>query len=182
MSKADNPPVDLETMFPGREVVIAEVGDKKLTAQVYPLGIVQIRKFNDTLADVLPRIATKVDLSKLKRANDFMVGFADLLPAITPMVASDLIELIDDCVVGVDLTKDRVPHWVLPKIVEIWIEESFGEAGKLKAWLDAIDRVLEKITGHKPGIWDTLCKHLSKQDTPSIPSSESASTESPTEA
>lgn len=149
-------PNDLKTLFPGRELEIEGLSDP-LT--IYPLGISHISKFNAAIEGLLPRIASQVDLSSIGSA------MKDLLPMITPILLGEALDLVDECVVGLELKDPLIPHWILPQVVEAWIEESFIGEGKIEPWIQAIERTIEKMTGEKLEISEMFSNFSSPQDT-----------------
>lgn len=158
----------LAAMFPGTTFEIkSDRSEDKLVATIYPMGIAHVRRFNKAVEDVLPKIAMQVPLNHLGGKLDL----STLAPMIVPIIIGDLLDLVNACVDGVDLTDEKLPHWVLASIIQIWIEESFGDQGKVKPWIDIIDKTIAKMTGKNPQIWQTLCKLSSDSDTTSTTSS-----------
>lgn len=168
----------LEDLFPGYIMEFDAAKGKKLKVEVFPLGITHLRQFNRQLEAIIPKIASQVDLSKLKEHGEEAI--ADIMPILAPMILTDLLDLVNACTKGVDLLNSYVPHWILPQIIERWLLESFGDAKKLKPWVSAVETLMAKMTGTKLGIWDTLSKHLSHLGTASDPSSSTSSPASPT--
>lgn len=169
----------LEDLFPGYILDFPGANGKKLTVEVFPLGVTHLRKFNHQLEAIVPKLARNVDFAALREKGDEAI--ADLLPMLAPMILTDLLDLVDACTKGVDLINGYVPHWILPKIIERWLLESFGEAKKIQPWVTAIETMMEKVIGEKVGIWDTLCKRLSPPDTTSGTSSSTDNPASPTQ-
>ncbi|PHR91968.1 MAG: hypothetical protein COA69_09390 [Robiginitomaculum sp.] len=148
-------PEDMKVLFPGTVLTLAKIGD----VTVFPLGITHISRFNSAIEGLLPRIAVQVDLSSLGTA------MKDLLPMIMPILLGECLDLLDECVVGVNLRDPHIPHWILPQVAEAWMEESFIGEGKMDPWIQAVEGTIEKMTGQKIGISEMFSKSLSPQDT-----------------
>lgn len=161
----------LETLFPGEAITV-----EGIDITVFPVGVAHLRQFNRAVEEVLPKIASQMDLGKMGEVN-----LKDLGPMVIPILLSDVLDLINDCVVGVNLTDKRLPHWVLAPIVQKWIEVSFGSEKKIRPWIEVVETTVMRMTGESPGIWDTLCQSRSAKDTISNSSSTDNGETAPTE-
>lgn len=166
-----------QAIFPGKVFEIKGQGDEVAKISIFPIGAAHLRQFTEQIERIVPKIVSQVDLTKL---HDGKEAFKELLPMIAPIIVGDLLDLVSACVTGIDLTADYLPHWFLPQIVEIWLLESFGDPEKIKPWITIIETIMEKTTGTRLQIWGELSKSLSRAVTPSKPSSENSSEESPT--
>lgn len=164
---------DLSVMFPGKRVDLpGPDGSTAMTVIVTPLGIVHMQKFIDCIQEIVPKLSSQMDITKLfkvGKGGEEGMGFTQkLMPIVVPMLTSDIIGIIDECVQGLDLKKSKnAPHWWLPRIVEAWIVESFGDEMKLRPWVEAVDNVLSRATGESLGLWETLSRSSSGQATTS---------------
>jgi len=117
-------------------------------AKVYPMGFRHIGDFMRDIEDALPKVSAKLDLKRLggDDANDRAKAMVDLLTVAIPLCCTDLLHVVNECVDGVDLNDDRIPHWCMPKIIEAWIDESFGSPEKVRPWMEAVDRILARTS------------------------------------
>jgi hypothetical protein len=172
---------ELAVLFPGRTIdLLKPDGTVWRTVRVVPMGVVHMRRFISALEEVIPKIAVQVDFQKVAGGDK---GLSNLIPMIVPILTSDLIDLLDVCVEGLNLRTPGIPHFWLPQLAEAWIDESFGSEDRARPWVDTVDRVLSKVTGNEPlGLWATLSRSSVEKATLSTPSSEPNSPDSPIEA
>jgi hypothetical protein len=137
-----------EILFPGR-VFQVEGG----TITVCPLGISQLKKFSGTLVRILGILG----------AEDQKQIVAYLLPHILTS-ALDLFE--DCCIVSEGVDFNRIPHYEFPPMLEVWIEESFGEPRKWRPWMTMIESLILRITGKQIDLSEELSNLSLEQDTP----------------
>lgn len=142
---------DWNSIFPGRSVTIAP----DVIVKVYPPGIVHIKEFSTVLMRLADQIS-KSSLSTVKKP-DGSVGLApgaagELINTILPVVLTELFDLLNLCV-DIDLTDPNIPHSVLPKLAIAWIEESFLKEDSINPWMQAIETIVEKMTGKKTNLW-----------------------------
>ena len=157
---------DLKALFPGEEYTIETAeGYDDLTVVIYPLGVGHMRRFSAAVEQVLPKIASQVNLSAIADNPKEMMSM------VIPILLSDALDLINGCVVGVDLCDPNFPHWELPPILDIWIKESFGTSGKVRPWVEVVENTVEQMTGNRPGIWETVSQSLQSSDLTSTTSS-----------
>ena len=153
-----------QTLYPGTEVVL-----EKFTVTVYPLAFSHLKKFSSQFGGVL-RVIANTTIPKNVSKNE--ATKAMMIQAI-PYVLENCAELFEECVVfdeslrGGDSTLDLVPHWEIPKIIEAWIIESFGDEGKWRPWIDTIENIIKKVTGEELQILETLSNLWSQQGTDS---------------
>ena len=172
------------TMFPGTEVTLPTPdGVEDLIVTVYPMGIRHLKQFIHNIEEVIPRIASQVDMGQLFKAKkrkvlDMGEGNAPvideqpdimtmLLPIAVPILCTDLLDLLNECTIGLDLNEQYAPHWWMPMIAEVFVEESFGTEAKLRPWVEAVDNVIGRLLGESPGISEMLFKPASQPDTTS---------------
>tara|TARA_Y100000114_G_scaffold153211_1_gene172773 strand:- start:627 stop:1079 length:453 start_codon:yes stop_codon:yes gene_type:complete len=145
---------DLKTLFPGRKVSI-EAGGQNISFHVRPMAVSHFRRFKDAVSKALEKIGgTTLDSGSL------MVTIIDL-------VADDLMDVINECVDGIDLTDDHCPVWLFPQLATEWFEESFGDEGKVKPWVELIEKVVERFSGTKVNLWESLTASSPELDGPS---------------
>lgn len=164
----------LKVLFPGETVHVAEGVD----AVVYPLSVRHLRKFNQAIEELIPKIASQVDLRAFS-GEKFDIGKA--LPMVVPILLSDALDLIADCVEGVNILDEHFPHWKLPDIVDAWIQTSFGSEERVRPWIEVVEKNIARLTGESPGIWDTLSQSLRDRATTSTSSSTVSGPDAPTE-
>ena len=145
---------DLKTLFPGKQVTIDADG-QKLTFTVRPMAVSHFRRFKDAISKALEKIGG---------GNLDSVG---LMITIIDLVADDLMDVINECVDGVDLTDDHCPVWLFPQLATEWFEESFGDEGKVKPWVGMIEKVVERFSGQKVNLWESLTQSSPELDGPS---------------
>ena len=145
---------DLKTLFPGRTVTI-EAGGQSLTFSVRPMAVSHFRRFKEAVSKALERIG----------GGDLDSG--SLMVTVVDLVADDLMDVINECVDGIDLTDDACPVWLFPKLATDWFDESFGDEGKVRPWVDLIEQVVGRFSGTKLNLWDSLTQSSQEQDGPS---------------
>jgi len=159
---------DYKVLYPGAvvPVVLQEAaGPRTIEVSVRPLGFKQMGRFGDAINKIAPRIhKSGLDLGDLQTK-----GIPILMATIVPLVLEDLLPLIAECCSGLDLT--TCPHWLLPPIIEAWLNESFGSADRIRPWVEVVDNTLERLTGKPVGMWEILSNSLSPQATASTTSS-----------
>ena len=162
---ASTTPPDLAAMFPGRAV---DLGGG-VTVIVKPLRYRDIRKFAERISAVIPDMLGLAALAEKKDVPMEEWG-RQLQNTLGPFLLNDLLELVNDCT---DADLADAPHWLLPKIITAWIEETFGDPTKLTVWDEAIRSVLAA----KPvkAMVTQATKEPSTSVTPSSPSPAPAS-------
>jgi len=170
---------DLDGVLPAARRI--PVLDGKAEALVFPLGVIHLRKFNDKISKALLFIAQNVRFKKDASVDE--IGM-QIMAEVAPLMLTDLLDLLCDCVrFNPNTVKiDDLPHWDFPKIVEEWIDESFGTPEKRDPWMGAIERTVTRMTGSEFSISEMWSKDSSPGDGASTKSPESAKPESPTEA
>lgn len=147
----------MRVLFPGTTLVIAG-----REVRVFPLGVRHVGSVTKAAEEIIPRLLSSgFDARSLATKE----GRSAAWPSLLPMIVGDMMKVINECVEGVDLEGDDLPHWYLPPIVDAWVEESFGDAGKVKPWVDMLEATIRRVTRQELGLWETLSKHASPQDT-----------------
>lgn len=95
---------------------------------VRPMAVRQFRRFSDNLAKIVPTIVRL--LGSKEDDENWIRSFA---AAILPFAASDLVDIIDECV---DIDLKEAPQHLLPIVAKKWIEVTFGAPEKLRPWKD----------------------------------------------
>ena len=145
---------DLKTLFPGRQVTI-DAGGQKITFSVRPMAVSHFRRFKDAVSKALEKIGGST------------LDSGSLMVTIIDLVADDLMDVINECVDGIDLTDDHCPVWLFPQLATEWFEESFGDEGKVKPWVELIEKVVERFSGTKVNLWESLTASSPEPDGPS---------------
>ncbi len=123
---------------------------------MWPPGVIHIQEFSKVLYKLaemviktpLPMVV-KTDGTK-ELTKESMNG---LIKIVVPLVLTDLFDLLQKCV-DIDLKAERLPHWVLPQIASVWIEESFFKEEAIRPWVQVIENTLEKVTKEKVNLSD----------------------------
>lgn len=187
---------DQSILYPGTEVVLDFVGIQGETSQVsaivYPVSFRSLQAFTKVMlkmTDVISSMgSTQIPKSLAEAAksgdekakmevNKIMTR--ETLKALAPFVVSECLDLVKECVKGVDI--EQLAHWHVAPIIEAWIMENFGSLGKLQPWIQAVDNLITQATGETPNLWETVSQSLSDMDIASVVSSTIGSQDSPTE-
>lgn len=168
-------PDPVKTLLPG-ESFTSDVG---VDVTVYPMGVVHLKKFSNQIATAMS-IVGRTPIKK--GASQKEIG-GQIAATLAPFLLTEAMDLIEACVkISEKSVKfDDLPHWDMPKIVELWIEQSFGDEKKWRPWVTAIDRAVTKATGSPFSILEMLSSSSSQLVTPAPTSSTAASPDSPTE-
>lgn len=169
--KSEDDVPDLEQLFPG-EIVELERG---IRAVVFPPGLVHLRRFS---SDV---VAVAVAVGEHARKP------GDIASRLIPYLISNASSMLSECVRievpgGLRVKFEELPHWLVPPVLERWVDISFGDEAKLRPWKAAVEKMVEKATGRPFSISEIWSKRSSPQDTPDGTSSTAANLGSPTEA
>lgn len=187
------PDQSLRAVFPCRQIQVQVPGSGPIDVKVYPLGVVHIREFSDAVARVIargsqdPELAAVLSKIMASRGEDEVVAplpDGSMPPAkaeppandnvvllrLAPIAIAELLPLINRCLDGIDIEDEGCPHWVVAPVIEAWISESFGDEKKVRPWADAVDAALEKMTGRRIQLWQTLSSSLRRADTQSATS------------
>lgn len=152
----------------GRDVKIAFGKDTEVPFTVYPIGAKHIRQYSRNVMGII-RILWEQNQEDPQQFATAALMSSDLIP----IVIEHALDIINDCVQfegeGIDL--DSLPHWVVPQIVEIWIDESFGSETKLRPWVEAIEKALKKVMKREVSLSSLFSKLSSPPDTQSKESS-----------
>lgn len=177
--------IDFAVMFPGQEVTLPEpLDDVKVT--VWPASVSQMRRFSEAIS----RFVARISIIQFSESMSNEARMAHLIPHILPAVLDELIDLVNECTVGIDLTSERLPHWVCAPCVQAWLEETWMGEGKVEPWMTALKEGLDFIgqganraTQGFASTSETPSKPSSSLDTASKSSSDSnGETGAPTEA
>ena len=155
----------VDRLPPGKPRIV-DLGDG-VTARVYPMGLAHVREFYNEIGLVLGSVLGMLRPGELQRdgAHEHIVVMS------LPLITQHLMGLVNKCVAidGRDgaVSIDDLPHWDLPQILHAWAMENFGEERKWRPWVEAVESVLQQITGERISILETLSKSLSPQATAS---------------
>jgi len=172
MAKKDD---EARQILPGPKRI--PVLDGQVEALVYPLGFRHLKKFNEKITRVMVYLARNVKVPAGASEDEV---FSRVLIDAVPLVISDLLDLIEDCVTfnPQKIKMDDLPHWDLPILIEEWLMESFGEVRKRDPWMRAIESTVVRFTGKEIKLSQILSKASSQADGATETSSESVSQES----
>ena len=101
---------NVERLIPGVDVQ-TELG----RCTVFPMGVRHLRKFSGQLASIARVLVSAHGTQQ------------DLTFEVIPVVISNALELVEECVVLEKGAIADLPHWDLAGIVETWVIENFGE-------------------------------------------------------
>ena len=146
--------IDLATLFPGKTVEL-DINCHRFRVLVRPIAVAHFRRFKD---------AVNSSLEKLTKSE---LGTADVFSTVITLIADDLMDVINDSVDGIYLQDPRCPVWVFPTVAKDWFDESFGDEGKVRPWVDLIEQVVGRFSGTKLNLWDSLTQSSQEQDGPS---------------
>lgn len=155
--------MEMEVLFPGRVVKI-KTAKGEVDVTVYPMPIEAFRRFKESCLSLID-VFNKAGGSEILGG-----GWQSILPVLLPVVVDEYLDLLAECVDGVDLLHKRCPQHLFPLLAKEWIFESFGTEEKLRPWTDLIGEVLTKVTGDEVDLWSTLSSSLSQQATTKLPS------------
>lgn len=144
------------------------------TASVYPMGFRHIQRFGTALTGMLGAIGAGPAAKANGKLGDAITA------AVVPYAMANLMDLVAECtkVVGPDgkpVKIEDLPHWMLPRILEAWVEINLGERDKWLPWIAAVDRVASRLTGKPPADLKTLFSSSSQPGTTAATSSTGAS-------
>ena len=174
-------PEDLNVLFPGKVITFDGAGGKQLSVTVFPMGSGHVRKFNAAVTKCFARVRA-LSLDTIEMPADIrsmtdsewaaiVMKLAKTVPQIAIVVMDELMDLVAECVEGVDLKSTRCPIHLLPDIVLAWLMESFGDEKKARPWINLAEQIFSKVTGKPLDLWGVLSKRLSAgasaQTTPS---------------
>jgi hypothetical protein len=154
--------IDFNALFPGVEVPIGD-SIHQVTVEVFPLGYRHLEKFARDIAGLIV-VASKIKPQAGQKEED--VNRA-VLEGILPYVQQNLLALLAECCVvkkNGTATKHsirKLPHWEIPKLIQLWLEQSFGSKEKWLPWVEAIENLMMKVTGKKPSIIEKLSQFSS---------------------
>ncbi len=175
-------PINFAVLFPGRAVELPPPLDV-VKVVVWPASVAQMRKFSEAIS----RFISRVSLIQFAEHLDEDARITMMIPHLIPIVLDEMIDLVNECTVGLDLTTERMPHWICAPLVHAWLEESLLGEGKVEPWMNALKNGIDSIAkgtaqvSALPSTLATPSRLSSKPDTPSSPSSESSEKDAPTE-
>lgn len=158
---------DMRVLFPGTFVPFDPAKPDGEGARVYPVRAVHIRKYSKALFDALMQGLGKINWSDKSQPLD-MDTLRNAFTGIAPVMGDSLWELVCECTVP---HPDDLPHWVLPSVGTAFLQENFFEEKKIRPWLQAMEVLVEKITGERFSISETFSKDSSPADIRSTVSS-----------
>ncbi len=131
----------LEGLWPGKEV---NIPGTDVTIIVEPLGVRHVKQFSAAISKVMPTIVGILG----DEASDEKQWVSKITTTLLPFMFGDLIDMLNDCC-DVDIT--TLPHEALAPVAESWIEQSFGDEGKLKPWKDLFLKVMKTFLKQDQG-------------------------------
>jgi hypothetical protein len=146
--------------------------------EVYPMGLRHIPTFMSRIGSLM--MSVNIDPKAL--GGDQKAILRSFTMAL-PMITSSCIDIFYSCCKATkfDLETNEpsdataivpdLPHYEMVECLQYWIEESFGSVEKLKPWIRMIETLIEKATGQKMDLLNSLSNSSSTQDTPSTISS-----------
>lgn len=137
----------LKTIFPGKKIQLA----KDLEVTIKPMYVRQLRTFQDAIRSLVEKAQTIESTS-----------MGGVLAQLAPMAVDTLFDALNECVEGIDLEDPNLPQWMLPKIAQEWLLESFGTEEKIRPWIAAIEEVICRVTGKKVDLWKDLTSKFSQ--------------------
>ena len=142
---------ELAELFPGKTIEINGNG-RTIRVTIYPMAIKHFRTFKDSVTKAMEKIG------KAPAGGDWS---SVIMPIIVQIAADDLLDIVSECVEGIDLKHDRCPNWVYPIVVKEWVIESFGDEKKVRPWITLLEEMAERVGGQKVNIWQTLTQRSS---------------------
>ena len=142
---------ELAELFPGKTIEIKGNG-RTIRVTVYPMAIKHFRTFKDSVTKAMDKIG------KAPAGGDWS---SVIMPMIVQIAADDLLDIVNECVDGIDLKHERCPNWVYPIVVKEWVIESFGSEDKIRPWVSLLEELAERVGGQKVNIWQTLTQRSS---------------------
>jgi len=145
----------LERLFPGEEVVLAE----GMTVKVTPVKVKHLPEFSKAIQSAMP-VLLRDGVNPIEGDT---VNWKSVLPLLIPIIIENMLGIVNECVSDIDIME--LPHEYLPPLITSWLSQSFGDLGKLQPWITSVEAVVHKLTGKEIQIWSTLSKPLSAMDT-----------------
>jgi len=160
----------LNILCPGK-VVETSVG---VAVRVHPMGLTQMKKFSQAITLALAQASemVKLDPEQLKDPQYLGAATTKLMGSIAPFAIVNLLDLVADCchiedeeLVAQGAKIEMLPAHDVACIVDAWVEETFEGEGKMKPWVDLVNRVLRVIFKKEVSISDMLSNYSSPQAT-----------------
>ncbi len=147
-----------KVLHPGTEIELDNGG----IAKVFPLGFRHLSKFTKEISKALA-VIQNIPLKPGSKEEDINRA---VMTAMIPYILENLLGLVAECVKieDSDVALEDLPHWNVPPIIEAWLIESFGERKKWEPWIQALENLLERFTGKRPQILETLSNSFSSAD------------------
>jgi hypothetical protein len=168
---------EIDNTYPGQEVEI-DWGSGTIKVMVFPAGVSQIKKFSRALAYLVKEL-TSTPLVKDDEGKYTLASLERLVPVITDLLVTDLLDLVLECC----KPKLDFKHWHIPQLTVAWLIENFGEEKKLRPWVQAVERMIYQTTGERVQLWQTLRENFTPAATRAMTSLRdniSSQAESPT--
>ena len=142
---------ELAEMFPGKTIEI-KGNNRTVRVTIYPMAVMHFRRFKDSVTKAM---------EKLGKAPADGNWEAMILPLVVQIASEDLLDIVSECVEGIDLKSPRCPSWVYPTVVTEWILESFGSEDKIRPWVTLLEQLAQSVGGQKVNLWQTLTQRSS---------------------
>jgi len=140
----------LEILLPGKQLTL----ESGVVLTVYPVGYKHLKKFTSQIAK-LAQIAATLPMKKGSSIGDMAKTIS---VAMIPELLKEGLDLVAECI-RIDspgIALDNLPHWEVARVVEAWIEESFGEERKWRPWVEAFKKAVALIPeGKEPSTLPT---------------------------
>lgn len=122
----------LQALFPSTTLNIEGVD-----VVIEPMQVQYSKEFADICEKVMPALISGATAG----ASDEAFAMR-LIPVLIPIAFGEFIAL---CNLHVDVDLKTVPHHLVPRILDKWLEVSFGDAGKVKPWMDLFKAVQKRF-------------------------------------
>lgn len=149
---------EMHVLFPGK---VVPIGDTGLTATVYPLGFIHLRKFTSSIAGVIFQLLA----IKVPKDADQKAKTSIYIAQMVPFILQNALELFTECVKIKGGKLDDLPHWEVPPLIELWVIESFGEERKWRPWVTSVEKIVTQMTGKPFRLSESLSSFSSSADT-----------------
>lgn len=156
-------------LLPGTEVETS-IG---ICVTVYPMGWKHMKKFSNMIMTAFGQAATYVSFDPDKLKNEaYMAEITQkLIGTIAPFAIMNMLDLVEACTKIPDefaqegFEVEDLPMEDVAKVVDAWVTETFDGEGKMKPWVQLIEKVARVVFKKEISISDMLSKLSLQQDT-----------------